>query len=48
MGWDGLEANIKIINFGTSMSFDDASSLVKDTVGSSYYVAPEVLKKYYD
>jgi len=44
----GMDSNIKIINFGSSMSFDDPSSLTKDIVGTAYYIAPEVMKKQYD
>lgn len=35
---------IKIIDFGTAKIFDK-NKKEKDVVGSSYYIAPEVLKK---
>lgn len=38
---------IKVIDFGTSRTFDPHEKLIQKT-GTAYYVAPEVLKKRYD
>lgn len=40
-------ANIKVIDFGTSRKFDPTKKLTK-RLGTPYYIAPEVLKKNYD
>ena len=46
---DGLELfDIKIIDFGTAKLYDKAHKKQKAIVGSSYYIAPEVLKRNYD
>lgn len=47
-----LEANkdfdqIKIIDFGTSLSFDPSRPL-REKLGTPYYIAPEVLNKKYN
>jgi calcium-dependent protein kinase len=47
-----LEANkdfdqIKIIDFGTSLTFDPEKKL-DEKLGTPYYIAPEVLKKSYN
>jgi calcium-dependent protein kinase len=47
-----LEANkdfdqIKIIDFGTSLTFDPSKAL-DEKLGTPYYIAPEVLKKSYN
>jgi calcium-dependent protein kinase len=39
--------NIKLIDFGTSNYYDDSKKFTQK-VGSPYYIAPEVIKKYYD
>jgi calcium-dependent protein kinase len=39
--------NIKLIDFGTSNYYDDSEKFTQK-VGSPYYIAPEVIKKYYD
>ena len=42
-----MNNTLKIIDFGTSTEFSRGTPL-KDTVGTSYYIAPEVLNKCYD
>lgn len=42
-----LNNTLKIIDFGTSTMFEKGTKL-KTTHGTSYYIAPEVLKKEYD
>ncbi len=37
---------IKIIDFGTSLRFDDKS--LDEKLGTPYYIAPEVLNKNYN
>jgi calcium-dependent protein kinase len=39
--------NIKLIDFGASNYYEDSKKLTLK-VGSPYYIAPEVIKKYYD
>jgi calcium-dependent protein kinase len=39
--------NIKLIDFGTSNYYEDSKKFTQK-VGSPYYIAPEVIKKYYD
>jgi calcium-dependent protein kinase len=39
--------NIKLIDFGTSNYYDESKKFTLK-VGSPYYIAPEVIKKYYD
>ena len=39
----GTDSLIKIIDFGTSMQFDPKKKL-KQTIGTPYYIAPEVLQ----
>ena len=43
-----LNNTLKIIDFGTSIQFDKTKEVLKTTHGTSYYIAPEVLKKKYD
>ena len=38
---------IKIIDFGTSLVCDPKKNLV-ETIGTPYYIAPEVIKKCYN
>jgi len=46
---DDLELfDIKIIDFGTAKIYDKSHKKQKAIVGSSYYIAPEVLKRNYD
>jgi len=46
---DNLELfDIKIIDFGTAKIYDKSHKKQKAIVGSSYYIAPEVLKRNYD
>jgi len=40
-------ANLKVIDFGSSRSFDASNKLTK-LLGSPYYIAPEVISKHYD
>lgn len=40
-------ANLKVIDFGTSRKMDSQKKLTK-RLGTPYYIAPEVLKKNYD
>ena len=40
--------NIKIIDFGTARIFDNKKRKPQSIVGSSYYIAPEVLKQKYN
>jgi len=40
-------ANVKVIDFGTSRRFDPSKKLTK-TLGTPYYIAPEVLHKNYN
>jgi len=42
------DSNLKLINFGTSLSFNDPTALTKEVVGTVYYIAPEVMTKDYD
>ena len=42
----GADSEIKLIDFGLSAQIH--SKLMKETVGTPYYVAPEVLKGKYD
>eukprot|EP00922_Rhytidocystis_sp_ex-Travisia-forbesii_P050823 GHVS01075491.1.p1 GENE.GHVS01075491.1~~GHVS01075491.1.p1 ORF type:complete len:552 (-),score=73.52 GHVS01075491.1:1922-3577(-) len=41
------DALIKIVDFGLSASFE-ASSKMRERLGTAYYIAPEVLRKKYD
>lgn len=41
------DANLKVIDFGTSRKFE-ANKKMKKTLGTPYYVAPEVLKQDYN
>ena len=43
-----MNNTLKIIDFGTSTEFDRYKETLKTTHGTSYYIAPEVLKKNYD
>ena len=43
-----MNNTLKIIDFGTSTEFDRGRETLKTTHGTSYYIAPEVLKKSYD
>ena len=45
---DKLNFFIKLIDFGTADYFDKSKKLMTLNVGTSYYIAPEVLKKSYD
>ena len=38
---------IKIIDFGTSLLFDEDNDKLKEKIGTPYYIAPEVLSKKY-
>ena len=38
---------IKIVDFGTSLSFDESRNL-DEKLGTAYYIAPEVIKKKYN
>lgn len=44
---EGDQATIKVIDFGTSQSFDPDKKM-KQAFGTPYYIAPEVLKGSYD
>jgi calcium-dependent protein kinase len=44
---DDVNALIKVIDFGTSQVFDPKKKM-KQTYGTPYYIAPEVLKGSYD
>lgn len=39
---------LKIIDFGTSVEYDKNREKLKTVHGTSYYIAPEVLKMQYD
>ena len=39
---------LKIIDFGTSVEYDKTREKLKTVHGTSYYIAPEVLKMQYD
>ena len=39
---------LKLIDFGSSVEFDKGKEVLKTVNGTSYYIAPEVLKKNYD
>lgn len=41
------EANLKLIDFGISCEFFNGTKL-KETLGTPYYIAPEVLRQNYD
>jgi len=41
------KSKIKVIDFGTSCSFEKGNKL-KKKLGTPYYIAPEVLKRNYD
>ena len=41
------KSKIKVIDFGTSCQYEQGSKL-KKKLGTPYYIAPEVLKRYYD
>ena len=43
----GTDSLIKIIDFGTSLQFDPNKNL-NQTIGTPYYIAPEVIKQTYD
>jgi len=43
-----MNNTLKIIDFGTSTEFNRYKEVLKTTHGTSYYIAPEVLKKSYD
>ena len=43
----GTDSLIKIIDFGTSITFDPSKKL-QQTIGTPYYIAPEVLLQKYD
>lgn len=46
---DKEQGNIlKIIDFGTSVEYDKNKDMLKAVHGTSYYIAPEVLKQNYD
>ena len=38
---------LKIVDFGTSLSFD-ADRALDEKLGTAYYIAPEVIKKSYN
>lgn len=44
---EGQELKVKIIEFGNAIRNQEGKSLLT-TVGTPYYIAPEVLKQYYD
>jgi len=45
----GTDSLIKIIDFGTSLMYDpEKQKKLKQTIGTPYYIAPEVLKQTYD
>ena len=39
---------LKLIDFGSSVIYDKGKETLKTVNGTSYYIAPEVLKKNYD
>lgn len=41
------DSNLKVIDFGTSRKFN-TNSRMKKTLGTPYYIAPEVLKQEYN
>lgn len=41
------KSNIKVIDFGTSSKFDPNKKM-KQTFGTAYYIAPEVLTSHYN
>lgn len=41
-------ANLKVIDFGTSKKVDASNKKLTSKLGTPYYIAPEVLKKSYD
>jgi len=43
----GLDARLKVIDFGTSRRFNVGTKMTQK-FGTAYYIAPEVLGKYYD
>jgi len=43
----GLDARLKVIDFGTSKRFHTGTKMTQK-FGTAYYIAPEVLGKYYD
>jgi calcium-dependent protein kinase len=43
----GSDSLIKIIDFGTSLQFDPNKDL-NQTIGTPYYIAPEVIRQTYD
>lgn len=47
--FDADEDNsLKLIDFGTSVAYDKKRDKLKDVMGTSYYIAPEVLAEDYD
>ena len=41
-------ANVKLIDFGTSKQMDNIAERLRGKLGTAYYIAPEVLKNNYD
>lgn len=46
--YDESDKSLKIIDFGTSVEYNIEKDALKQVHGSSYYIAPEVLKRNYD
>lgn len=44
---NGSEINIKVIDFGTAKAFS-ACTVMRQTIGTAYYIAPEVLNHNYN
>lgn len=45
---DSSDANLKLIDFGVSCEFLKAGAKMRETLGTPYYIAPEVLLQNYD
>ena len=45
---ESSEANLKLIDFGISCEYYKGSSKMQETLGTPYYIAPEVLLQNYD
>lgn len=46
--YDPISGTLKIVDLGSALQFDSSECIDRKRVGTSYYIAPEVLARLYN
>ena len=46
--YDKDSGSLKVVDFGSALEYEDSDLADRKRVGTSYYIAPEVLSRYYN